>query len=130
MLSPDSTCPTILSAVSLRRRLLTGVRLTAFLFNISLFFLVFSSTLRRLRFVDSSVCEVSVCKAWGARSIETVLFTPYLSRTKECKFSTIMQNGQRLLGISLLYNAAEILSTTLVFVTDKEVLPMKTKTFG
>lgn len=130
MLLFDSTCRAILSTVYLRVRLSVGARAAISVFGSPRSLFVFSPTLWPLRLVNSSVFEVTMCVAQGARSTETVLCTPYLSLTRECELTAIMQNGPRLRDINLLYIAIEILWATLDFVPDKRDLSIKTSSHG
>lgn len=98
------------SAIALQRHLLIGFRVTVFVSGFSSFPLVFLSTLRRLELVNSLVFDVAMSGLSFARSFETVMCTPYFSMTRECELTTIMRNGPRLRGISLLYAGAAILS--------------------
>lgn len=119
LLLPDSTCCTVFSTLYSHAWLFISVRATVYVFGFLLFLLAFSFTLWRLGLANSLVFEVAMCGAWVVRSIETVLRTPYSSKTRECKLTEIMQNQPNHCFVNLLYAPVAILSALSDFVFSK-----------
>lgn len=91
---------------------------------------MFSLTLWRLGLDNLSVFEVTMYEACVVRSVEEVLYRPYLSMKRERKLLAITQNEPSPRGIDLFYAAVAILSAVPDFVLDKGDLSMKTRLPG